>query len=273
LPVFWLRRHSARADLRNHRKVAVIDGRIGFTGSQNIVAAAFKPGITYQEMVVRVTGPVVLELQSVFVSDWYLESEQVLDSVAVFPPPSAPGGCIAQVLPSGPDYPDMNVHLLIVALIHASRKRVFITTPYFIPNDALIQAMHTAILRGVEVHLLVSSVADQFLVSRAQRSYYAELLEKGVQIHVFRGKFLHAKHTSFDGVVALIGSSNMDIRSFTLNAEVTLASYDPHVVAQLREEQERTMQNSDFLVLDEWRKRPLRQKVVENFARLLSPLL
>jgi cardiolipin synthase len=273
LPVQWLRRHSARADLRNHRKIAVIDGRVGFTGSQNIVAPDFKPGITYQELVVRVTGPVVLQLQAVFVADWFLETEQVLDSAEIFPPPRAPGDCIAQVLPSGPDFPAMNVQLLIVGLIHGAKERVFITTPYFIPDDALLQALYTAALRGVEVHLLVSSVADQFFVSRAQRSYYTELLQKGVHVHLFHGKLLHAKHTSIDGAIALIGSSNMDIRSFLLNAEVTLAIYDPVVVAQLREEQERTLMHSESLILEKWGRRPLGQKVVQNLARLVSPLL
>src|SRR5262249_30676793 len=105
LPGFWLRRHSARADLRKHRKIAVIDGRVGFTGSHNPVSSDFKPGVTYQELVVRVTGPVVLELQAVFISDWFLETEQVLDSGEVLPSPGVPGDSITQVLPSGPDYP------------------------------------------------------------------------------------------------------------------------------------------------------------------------
>lgn len=273
LPVYWLRRHSARADLRNHRKIAVIDGRVGFTGSQNIVDAAFKPGITYQEMVVRVTGPVVLQLQAALVADWFLETEQVLDAAEIFPPPDSAGTVVAQVLPSGPDYPTTNVQRLIVAMIHAARERVVLTTPYFIPDDAFVQAMQTAALRGVEVHLIVSALADQLLVSLAQRSYYAELLRKGVHIHQFQGKFLHAKHTSIDGALALIGSSNMDIRSFVLNAEVSLAVYDPDVVARLRAEQERTMANSQPLVLDEWERRSLGAKVAENMARLVSPLL
>jgi cardiolipin synthase len=273
LPVHWLRRHSARADLRNHRKIAVIDGRVGFTGSQNLVDAGFKPGIRYQELVIRITGPVVLQLQAAFVSDWFLETEQVLDSPQVFPPPVTAGNAVAQLLPSGPDFPATNVELLLVALLHAARERIFITTPYFIPSEALIQALHTAVLRGVEVHLLVSKVADQLLVCLAQRSYYTELLQKGVHIHLFREKLLHAKHTSIDGALALIGSSNMDVRSFVLNAEVSLAIYNGEVVAQLRAEQERNLANSDRLLLAEWGHRPLQQKVAQNVARLLSPLL
>jgi cardiolipin synthase len=223
--------------------------------------------------VVRVTGPVVLQLQAVFVADWFLETEQVLDSAAIFPPPSGTGNTIAQLLPSGPDYPTTNVQLLIIAMIHGARERVFITTPYFIPGEAFIQALQTAVLRGVEVHLLVSRVADQLLVCLAQRSYYADLLRMGVHIHLFREKLLHAKHTSIDGALALIGSSNMDIRSFVLNAEVSLAVYDREVVAQLRAEQERNLANSDALLLAEWEQRSLAKKLAENLARLLSPLL
>jgi cardiolipin synthase len=273
LPVHWLRRHSARADLRNHRKIAVIDGRVGFTGSQNLIDAAFKPGITYQELVVRVTGPVVLELQGVFVADWFLETEQVLDSAEIFPPPSAAGNIIAQVLPSGPDFPTTNVQRLLVAMIHRARERIFITTPYFIPDEAFVEALETAALGGVQVHLMVSKVADQFLVSQAQRSYYTELLQKGVHIHLFQERFLHAKHVSIDGVLALIGSSNMDIRSFVLDSEVSLAIYDSDVVAQLRVEQEQTIADSEPLVLKAWVQRSLWKKVAENMARLVSPLL
>ncbi|MFO0964280.1 MAG: cardiolipin synthase [Gemmataceae bacterium] len=273
LPVAFFRRHSARADLRNHRKIAVIDGRVGYTGSQNLVYSAFKPGITYQEMVVRVTGPVVLELQAVFAGDWFMETEEALTGADLFPPPEDAGPVIAQLLPSGPDYPTTSVQRLIVALIHGARERVVLTTPYFIPDDALIQALETAVLRGVEVHLTVSKIADQLLVSLAQRSYYTQLLNCGVKIHLFRDKFLHAKHLSIDGALCLIGSSNLDMRSFTLNAEASLLVYDAGVTARLRAEQERNWSNCDLLVLETWEKRRLASKVCENLARLVGPLL
>jgi cardiolipin synthase len=273
LPVSLFRRQSARADLRNHRKVAVIDGRVGYTGSQNLVDAVFKPGVTYEELVARVTGPVVLELQAVFVTDWFMESGTLLDAPEVFPLPTATGPAAAQVLPSGPDYPTMNVQRLLVALVHGARERVVITTPYFIPDEALLQALETAVQRGVAVHLVVSRLADQLLVSLAQRSYYAELLRAGVRIHRYRDKFLHAKHLSIDDTVTLIGSSNMDIRSFVLNAEVSLVCYDPSVTARLRAEQERYFAGSDLLLPEEWDRRSLPAKVSENLARLMSPLL
>src|SRR5262249_7820535 len=162
---------------------------------------------------------------------------------------------------------------LFVALVHGACKRVVLTTPYFIPDEPLLQAMETAVLRGVEVHLAVSEKADQFFVSQAQRSYYEELLEAGVHIHLYRKNFLHAKHLSIDDAVALIGTSNLDIRSFALNAEVMLMLYDTDVVAQLAAEQERYYANSRLLTLTDWEQRSFASKVAQNLARLLSPLL
>ncbi|MCB5173576.1 cardiolipin synthase [Microvirga lenta] len=273
LPVNLLRRRSARADLRNHRKIAVIDGEIGYAGSQNIVNADFNPRVTNQELVVRVTGPIVLELQAVFVADWFLETEEVLDAMALFPEPRSTGTIVAQVLPSGPDYPEAGVERLVEALVHGARRRVVITTPYFIPNEALLHALETAVLRGVDVHLVLSRPVDQILVSLAQKSYYAELLEAGVRIHLYRDKLLHAKHLTIDNRVSLIGSSNIDMRSFTLNSEVSLVLFDREFNAHLREEQERYFAASDTVDPETWRRRSLASKTVENIARMLSPLL
>jgi cardiolipin synthase len=273
LPVTFLHRKSARADLRNHRKIAVIDGQVAYVGSQNLVDAGFKPGIVYEELTARVTGPTVLELQAVFVADWFLETEETLNAPHIFPAPAPAGAVAAQVLPSGPDYPATNTQQLIVALVYGARERVVITTPYFIPDDALLQALDTAVRRGVEVHLVVSRLADQLLVSLAQKSYYTQLLEAGVHVHLYRDKFLHAKHLSVDDTVTVIGSSNIDIRSFVLNAEVSLVVYDPGVGAQLHQQQDRYFARSDLLDRDAWRGRSPVAKVCENLARLMSPLL
>jgi cardiolipin synthase len=273
LPVGLLRGRLNRFDLRNHRKIAVIDGQVGYTGSQNLVDKEFKKGISYDELMVRVTGPVVLDLQLVFVADWFLETEELLDGADVFPEAESRGSVAAQGLASGPDFPTSNVQRLVVALIHGARERVVLTTPYFIPDEPLLQALEIAALRGVEVHLIVSQIGDQFLVSRAQRSYYEELAETGVQIHLYRERFLHAKHLSVDGDLALIGSSNLDIRSFVLNSEFSLLFYDREVTARLRAEEERYFANSELLLLDKWRQRSFREKFIENLIRLLSPLL
>lgn len=273
LRVGIFRRGSARADLRNHRKIAVVDGRIGYVGSQNITNAEFRSGLINEELVARVVGPVIVELQAVFVADWYMETGEKLDAPALFPH-NAPGAKVtAQVLASGPDYPDAGIGHLMVALVHGANKRIVLTTPYFVPDEALLQALKIAALRGIEVHLVVSSRVDQFLVSLAQRSYYAEILAAGIKIHLYEGRFLHAKHVTFDGDIALIGSSNLDIRSFVLNAEISLVAYAPEVLDELRRVQARYFATSTDLALESWEKRSVFRKIGENIARLASPLL
>ncbi len=274
LPVsLWRRISSARIDLRNHRKVAVIDGQIGYTGSQNIVASDFKKPLVYEEVVVRVRGPVVAQLQAVFLADHFVETAAGIRDQGMFPECAPAGESSAQLLPSGPGYPHENNQRLIVSLIHAARKRVVLTTPYFIPDEPLLQAMQTAVLRGVEVHLVVSRQIDQYLVGLGQRSFYEDLLEAGVRIHSYTQRFLHAKHVSFDDCIALIGSSNMDIRSFMLNAEVMLVVYDREVVAKLSQIQQRYFEAAEEITVEHWRARPAWQKVLQNIARLADSLL
>ena len=179
----------------------------------------------------------------------------------------------AQTLPSGPGYPFENNLRLVVALLYAARSRVVMTTPYFIPDDTLLQAMTTAAQRGVEVHLVVSSKADQMLVGLAQRSFYEELLVAGVRIHVYHEHFLHAKHLSIDDQVALIGSTNMDMRSFALQCEVSLLVYDEAVVKALHAVQQRYFDGAAVLTLEEWRRRPWSVRLLQNMARLVDAVL
>ena len=176
-------------------------------------------------------------------------------------------------MPSGPAYETQNNQRLFVALVHGARRRLVITTPYFIPDEALLQALQTAAVRGAEVHLVVSKKADQLLVSLAQRSYYEELLEAGVHIHLYDGHFLHAKHLSIDHEVCLIGSSNMDLRSFNLNAEISTLFYDESVTANLIAEEENSFLKSELITLEAWNRRGRFTIFCENMGRLFSPLL
>jgi cardiolipin synthase len=273
LPIHLFRRKAARFDLRNHRKIAVIDGRVAYVGSQNLINRDFKPGIIYEELVARVTGPVVLQLQAIFLTDYYLESNTDPLRPEFFPPQQLAGTAAAQALPSGPGFPQANSQRLIVSLLYAAEERVVITTPYFIPDEALLDAIKIAVLRGVEVHLVVSRTADQVLVCQAQHSYYEELLQAGVHIHLYREHLLHAKHLSFDDQIAVIGSSNLDMRSFLLNEEISLIVHDPQVTLALGRVQERYFAESDELTLDVWRQRPRWRIVVENTARLVDSVL
>lgn len=273
LPIrLWPWRKS-RMDLRNHRKIAVIDGKVGYTGSQNLVRAEFKRGLAYEDLMVRVAGPVVSELQYIFASDWFLETGEILDGETEFPDPAPAGRVSAQALPSGPAFPTQNNQRLFVALVHGARKELVLTTPYFIPDEPLLQAMQTAVLRGVDVHLVISKYGDHRLVLLAQESYYEELLEAGIQVHIYNKNFLHAKHLRVDESIAVIGTSNLDIRSFALNAELMLIVYDENLTSELAIEQERYFEHSELLNLSTWEKRPFHKKLLQNLARLLSPLL
>jgi cardiolipin synthase len=277
LPLRLFGSRRTRPDLRNHRKIAIIDGMIGYTGSQNFTNATFKPNIVYEELVARVTGPIVSQLGAVFLSDWSSETEQTLPA-AELPnlPRLAPigGDTPCQVLPSGPAYDTDNTALLFAALLYSAQRRAVLTTPYFIPDASLLKAIANAALRGVDVHLIVSVQADQFLVSRAQHSYYEEMLDAGVKIHAVRPPtFIHAKHISIDDDIAVIGSSNFDIRSFRLNLEIVLLAYAKDVVAAQRAIEASYRERADEIKLEEWLERPKRQQFVENTCRLISALL
>ncbi|MBN1422791.1 MAG: cardiolipin synthase [Planctomycetes bacterium] len=273
LPVGVFRRKAARFDLRNHRKVVVIDGRIGYIGSQNIVDASSWPGLVNEEMVARIEGPVVAQLQIVFLADRYVEVETPLEGSDLFPPPESKGDVPALLFASGPGHGGARVGRLLVALIHAARHRLVVTTPYFVPPIPFLEAIETAVQRGVEVHLVVSKKTNRSIVDLAQRSYYEELLDAGIRIWLYRPRFLHAKHVTIDDAVAVVGSTNVDHRSFELNQETSLIVYDARIVAWLRAVQERYFASSDPLDAAAWSRRPLCRKVVQNTARLADAFL
>jgi cardiolipin synthase len=274
LPVGLFRRKGERFDLRNHRKIAVIDGTIGYVGSQNIADPNFVKNYPNEELVARVTGPVVSQLQATFLGDHYLETEQVLDREELFPDLKPTGNSPAQLLPSGPGYGQENGRELIISMLYEARRRVVITTPYFIPDEPFLNAICAAGRReNVRVHLVVSKHANQLISQLAQRSYYDDLLEAGIRLHLYRPHFLHAKLLTIDDDLALIGSTNMDIRSFALNAEINVLIYDRQLVERLKEVQDDYFKNSDELTLADWQKRSALQKVVQNTARLMDSFL
>lgn len=268
-----LKGKSARFDLRNHRKIVVLDGRVGYIGSQNIVDAESMPGLPNEELVARVTGPAVSQLQAVFLADRYLETGDKDLGAADFPPLAPDGPSIAQMLPSGPGYGTQNAQMVLVSLVHNAVRRVVITTPYFVPDESFLQALHVACYRGVEVHLVLSQRIDQRFTQAAQEAYFGVLLESGVQIHLYRPAFLHAKHVTIDDMVAMVGSTNMDIRSFALNAESALVIYDRDVVAKMKHIQQRYLAASDTVVREKWAARPLRTRTWQNLCRLADSLL
>jgi len=268
---FRLWRYRTRRDMRNHRKLFVVDERIGYVGSQNIVAKDFRFGIVNRELMARVTGPIVASLATVVRSDWALEpGEQPVDPVRM---PEPAGNAVAQLLPSSRDYPLQGFETMLVWQLHRAERQVIIVTPYFIPDEALLSAMRTAALRGVTVDLVLSKVIDQRLVHLAQSSYYDEVLAVGVRIWLFRDYLLHAKNVSVDGTFAVVGSSNVDLRSFQLNEEASLLLYDAPTVAAVETIQRGYIDDGEQLLPTEWTRRSPTQKLLENGARLISSLL
>ena len=284
LPVQPFKGKYQRPDLRNHRKIVVVDGRVGYTGSQNLIDRSYnakknlKRGLQWQELVARITGPTVTALNAVFMSDWYAETDDLLADdenmpATVAPFDTSPDALDCQIVPSGPAFDGENNLRLFLSLVNSAQERVIITSPYFVPDEAMMYAITSARLRGLDVQLFVSEIGDQGSVWHAQRSYYGALLRAGVQIWMYPGPYiLHAKHLSIDDDVAVIGSSNMDIRSFNLNFEVCMLVRGPSFVADMRKVEEGYRAVGRRLTLEEWEQEPASATFLDGIARLTSAL-
>jgi cardiolipin synthase len=282
LPVRPLHGQYQRIDLRNHRKLVVIDGVVAFVGSQNMIDRTYnkksniKRGLMWQELVCRVEGPVVASIDLVFATDWYMETDEQLEPAELSPerPATVPAGDLGcQVVPSGPGFEVENNLQLFLSLLYAARDRVIITSPYFVPDDSMLRGLMSATGRGVHVELFVSELGDQAMVWHAQRSYYEALLRTGLRIYQYPAPYiLHAKHFSVDDDVALIGSSNMDMRSFGLNSEISLLVRSRSFVAQMRVVEKEYRAISKELTLADWLQEPLTATVKDGLARLTSAL-
>ncbi|GAA3867109.1 cardiolipin synthase [Leifsonia kafniensis] len=284
LPVRPLKGEYSRPDLRNHRKLVIVDGLVAFVGSQNLIDRSYNSpknierGLKWQELVARVTGPIVTATNAVFLSDWYLESDELLGeeanlrAVDVPADPSA-DALVCQVVPSGPGYDEENNLRQFLTLVTSAQRKVIITSPYFVPDEAMMYAITSACQRGLDVQLFVSEIGDQGSVWHAQRSYYRPLLRAGVTIWLYPAPFiLHSKHLSIDDDVAVIGSSNMDIRSFALNSEVTLLVRGASFVAQMRAVEQGYRDAGRVLTLEEWDREPAKATFLDGVARLTSAL-
>lgn len=280
LPLQPLQGKFQRPDLRNHRKILVVDGRIAFVGSQNVVDRSYnKPanirrGLQWEELVAVIEGPAVGALNAVFLADWYAETEHILeDELGIEASTPSRGALDCQLVPSGPGYDAENNLRLFLALLYGAEERIVITSPYFVPDESLMYAVTSAVQRGVSVELFVSEIGDQATVWHAQRSYYEELLRAGVVIYLYPAPYiLHSKFFSIDDDVAVIGSSNMDMRSFGLNQEISMMVRGRSFVSDVREVEDRYRSMSKQLTLEEWMQQPLRSTVLDNLARLTSAL-
>jgi cardiolipin synthase len=267
------RLRSSRVDLRNHRKIVIVDGKVGYTGSQNIWDPAQHSRRVNKDLLLRIVGPAVTQLQAVFALDWYLETLEELVSAEFFPRAANSQGCSAQIVATGPENPEVGVDLIFAQAMYNAAEEIVITTPYFIPNDAMISAIKAAALGGVRVCLITPERSDHRLVGLAQQSYYSELMAAGLEIYLHGPEFLHAKHFRVDHEVSIVGTSNMDVRSFELNAEIDLISFDPGFSEELRQIEQQLLESCKRLHLEAWTQRSLPSKVAQNTARLMADLI
>ncbi|WP_424936132.1 MULTISPECIES: cardiolipin synthase [Bacteria] len=279
LPVRPLRGDTQRPDLRNHRKLLVIDDEVAYVGSQNVTDSSYnlrkniKRGLHWVDLMVRLDGPVVASVNAVFLSDWYSETDQVLPETDFLRAKRGTGDLDCQVVPSGPGFEVENNLRLFLGLLYAAQRKIMIVSPYFVPDEALLLAVTAACDRGIEVELFVSEEGDQAMVYHAQRSYYEALLRAGVRIWMYRRPYiLHTKSLTIDDEIAVIGSSNMDMRSFGLNLEISILVRGEEFVTEMRAVEDEYRSLSRELTLEEWQQQPLRSTVLDNLARLTSAL-
>ncbi len=276
LPVNLFRTLARRVDVRNHRKLLVIDGTVAFTGSQNIAAKGFAPKARYAPWVdcsVRIEGPLVRELQLIFVEDWYLDSDERLDETLDIHPQWHADGVAAQTVATGPNFNNTAMTSLLQAAVQVAREELVFTTPYFVPDAALHDSLAVAARRGVQTHLVVPQRNDSRLVGLASRSRYESLMDAGVRIHEFRDGLLHSKTVTIDRSLALVMTANLDRRSFEINFEQSVIIYDRNFASTLRFLQQGYMDRSDHLSPHVWRQRTWSTRLAQNAAGLLSPLL
>ncbi|GAA1471593.1 cardiolipin synthase [Corynebacterium felinum] len=284
LPLQPWRWRFRRPDLRNHRKMLIIDGQRAFMGSANMIDSSYllraniKAGRHWVDIMIELSGAIVAQLNMIFAVDWYLESDELLEVVdQEHHSPQDADVNTMQIVPSGPGYTTEPNLRMFNSIIHHAKHRLIMCSPYFIPDESMLEAVTSACYRGVKVDLLVSEKADQFMVGHAQSSYYQALLEAGVRIYQYHAPFvLHSKYVIADpydhNSVGVLGSSNMDMRSFGLNYEISLMMSEGDIIAQLAQLTQEYKAKSIELTLEEWNKRSWGRRYLDNVMRLTSAL-
>jgi|SRR5690554_1998144 len=268
----------ARYDLRNHRKMLVVDNHVAYMGSFNLIDPEFfkrNAGVgAWVDVMARIEGPVVAVFDAVFRWYWNIETDQELPLFLLDKPlPTCDSQAIVQVAPSGPDAATESILFTLLQAIYAAEKSVDIVTPYFVPGEALELALKIAARRGVSVRLIVPEKVDSFLVRHASRSYFNGLLRAGVDIYKYENDLLHSKCVVIDETLAFFGTVNLDLRSLWLNFEMTLIVYDPATVKELAHILAAYRRQAWALDMDEWRQRSYLSRFFENITHLLSPLI
>jgi cardiolipin synthase len=272
-----LRPFRGRIDLRNHRKIVVIDGRITYCGSQNcadpefLIKAKYAPWV---DAVMRFEGPVVRENQYLFARDWMTFVNENLEDLLKAPMTAAiPGGFTAQVIGTGPTIRASAMSEVFETILFAARRRVIITTPYYVPDESLQNALCTAAYRGIDVTIIFPARNDSWIVGAASRSYYGELLDAGVKIYEYEGGLLHTKSLTVDAKVTFIGSANMDRRSFDLNYENNILLIDAHLTEAMIARQQHYLASSHRITKEAVKAWPISRSLWNNLIATLGPLL
>lgn len=277
-----LLRRRLQVNMRNHRKIMVVDGRIGFTGGLNVGNDYVNknPAWNYwRDAHVRIQGPAVVDLQRVFCEDWdFATEEKLLDSEGedddrYFQAEPSGGAHTVQIIDSGPDQDPNSFREVVFAGIMRARKRIWIATPYFVPDAGVFDALRVAAYNGLDVRLLVPLKSDKVVAAYAARYLFDDLLSAGAKIYLYRRGMMHSKMLLFDDEVAGIGSSNFDNRSFRLNFEIMCMIYTADAASQMTRSLERDFAESDQVDLATFRQRSVLGRLAENACRLLSPIL
>ena len=269
-----------RPDLRMHRKIAVIDGAVAYTGSLNLADPRFfnqSAGVgQWVDAMVRVQGPAVSVLALTFLEDWALETGENLDDIRTNPSvrllPEA-GPAVVQVVPSGPDQRIEAIEQVVLLAIYSATRELVLTTPYFVPSESLLTALLTAAARGVQVTLIVPAKVDSRLVRFASQAHQVDLLAAGVRVALFQDGLLHTKSITVDDRFSLFGSLNLDPRSLRLDFEITLVVYDAAFTRALRQLQQNYLDRSKLLDAETVNARLAVERFAEDTARLAGPLL
>ncbi|AKL97186.1 cardiolipin synthase 2 [Clostridium aceticum] len=267
---------GSRLNYRNHRKILVVDGRIGFVGGLNIgdeyLGKNKKMGF-WRDTHLKIEGEAVYLLQVIFLRDWFFVSKEEIEDAVYFPAQGNCGQQMIQVTSSGPDSYWESIHQAYFAAITTANKRVFITTPYLVPDESILMALKTAAIRGVDVRILLPGRPDHRTVFWASKSHFLELLEAGVKIYQYKKGFVHSKIFIVDDNFSSIGTANLDIRSLQLNFEVNAFIYDEELNKKLKKSFYQDIQQSKEVILQQYRKRPVHHRFKESIARLFSPIL
>lgn len=267
---------TSKLNYRNHRKIVIIDGSVGFVGGINIADRYIngdpKIGI-WRDTHLKIEGDAVNSLQAIFSIDWYFVSQVELSDKKYYPLKTPKGDKLVQVSTSGPDTDWPGIMMGFFKLITTAKKYVYIATPYFMPNESVLMALKTAAMGGVDVRIIIPEKSDAYITKLSSMSYIKEMVLTGVKFYFYQKGFVHCKVIVSDDMVASIGSANMDFRSFEQNFEVTAFVYNKDFAKEVKQVFIDDLADSNRVILSEWRKRPLKQKAQESFARLLSPLL